>query len=139
MTSSSHVGNAAARRRHGRVAPLAVVLAVLAGGCGGEDERVRGTNTTSRPSSTQQADRRALTLYTHCGVWSAQGNGRLWLAAPPLHDGSHNPLPGWDDNETHGEWRELGDGEAEFRADSGKIAHFVPALPGQEDPARGCE
>ena len=100
-----------------------LVAAVGIAGCGGADE------IAARP----------LTLYTHCGVWSTTVDGQLWLAAPPLHDGSHNPLPGWDWNDTPGTWRDLGNGRAEFRADSGEVAQFVAAEPGQEDPNAGCE
>jgi len=82
---------------------------------------------------------RELTLYTHCGVLSAWVDGALWLASPPLSDGSGNPPPGWDYNDTPGIWRELGEGRAEFRARSGKVARFVRAQSGQADPAEGCE
>lgn len=101
----------------------AVVAAVAVAGCGGRS----------------QVEDRQFTLRTHCGVLSAWVDGRLWLADPPLSDGSGNPPPGWGFNETRGTWRELGQSQAEFRARSGKVAHFTLARPGQRDPADGCE
>jgi len=106
------------------VCATAMLLAAIGViGCGGVDEIAE----------------QPLTLYTHCGVWSTTVDGQLWLADPPLHDGSHNPLPGWDRNDTSGTWRDLRDGRAEFRADSGEVAHFVAAQPGEKDPNVGCE
>ncbi|CAN5252983.1 hypothetical protein BH09ACT13_BH09ACT13_03600 [soil metagenome] len=32
----------------------------------------------------------------------------------------------------------LSDTEAEFESESGLAAHFVPAKPGEKDPAEGC-
>jgi hypothetical protein len=61
----------------------------------------------------------------------------LWTADPPL--GDHNPPPGWDENETSGEFVVEGNGRATFRADSGGIAHFRRARPGESDPNAGCE
>jgi hypothetical protein len=78
-------------------------------------------------------------LDTHCGVWSVVVAGKLWLADPPLHDGSRNPPPVWDENTAEGTWSENGSGRAVFRSDSGKVAHFVAARMGQEDPNGGCE
>jgi hypothetical protein len=79
------------------------------------------------------------TLRTHCGILSAFFAGRLWIARPPLSDGSGNPPRGWGNPSAHGTMRFVSDREAEFRSDSGRVAHFVPARPGQRDPAAGCE
>jgi len=86
----------------------------------------------------QRVKERELSLRTHCGVLSAWVDGALWLASPPLSDGSGNPPPGWGFNQTAGTWRELGQRRAEFRARSGKIARFVHARSGQSDPAANC-
>ncbi len=118
---------------------VALAAAVILSGCG-ERETRPSDDASTQPRSAPNADQgRPLTLYTHCGVWSTEVDGRLWLADPPLHDGSHNPLPGWDVNDTQGIWRELGGGEAEFRADSGEIARFVlaPAPAGFPYPDAG--
>ena len=113
---------------------------VVLSGCGRDDATAPSDRaSTELLAAPHTAPSRPLTLYTHCGVWSAEVDGRLWLADPPLHDGSHNPLPGWDANDTQGIWRELGGDEAGFRADSGEIARFVLARPGQRDPSSGCE
>jgi hypothetical protein len=101
-----------------RIALLLLVVALA--GCGGGNAGTR------------------LSLYTHCGVVSAHVDGKLWLAKPPLTDGSGNPLPGWDPNDTRGRWTATGS-TAEFRSDSGKRARFVLAPAGAKDPNRGCE
>jgi hypothetical protein len=82
---------------------------------------------------------KSVTLRTHCGVLSATVDGKLWLAAPPLSDGSGNPPPGWGENGTAGAWRQEGGTQATFRSNNGKVAHFVLARPGAKDPAAGCE
>jgi hypothetical protein len=111
---------------------LIVGIALACAACGGAAE-------TDAPSSTdeQLVEGRRTQLYTHCGVISHFLDGKLWLADPPL--GSHSPPDGWDENTTTGTWTETGKGRAVFRADSGKVAHFVAARPGQKDPNKGCE
>jgi cytochrome oxidase Cu insertion factor (SCO1/SenC/PrrC family) len=79
------------------------------------------------------------TLRTHCGVLSAWIGGRVWLADPPLTDGSGNPPPGWPNPAARGTLRQLSQARAEFHSREGKVAHFVPAPAGARDPARGCE
>jgi len=79
------------------------------------------------------------TLRTHCGILSAWIGGRVWLADPPLTDGSGNPPAGWPNPAALGTLRELSQTRAEFRSREGKVAYFVRALPGTRDPARGCE
>jgi hypothetical protein len=98
-------------------APLA--LALIAAPCGGAA--------------------RIVALHTHCGVLSAHVDGKLWLAHPPLSDGSGNPPPGWGFNDTRGRWRTYGPRRAEFRSESGRLAHFILAPAGAKDPAAGCE
>lgn len=73
----------------------------------------------------------------HCGVLSVTVKDQLWLADPPL--GNHNPPPGWDENETAGIFTQIGPGRAEFRSDSGQIAHFELAPAGSQDPNAGCK
>lgn len=119
--------------RCGRCA-LLVVVALACGACGGEAE----PNAQSG-LDTQPVEGRRVQLYTHCGVWSIVVDGRLWLADPPLHDGSHNPPDGWDENTTNGTWSETAIDHAVFRSDLGKTAQFVAAAPGQQDPNEGCE
>lgn len=112
--------DAAGTRLSSIIAPLSLLVAL--GGCGGD-----GSDGGKR-----------LTLRTHCGVLSASVDGKLWLASPPISDGSGNPPPGWGENETTGRWRQTGT-HATFRSSSGKVAHFVRARRGIKDPAFGCE
>jgi hypothetical protein len=97
------------------------------------------TVTLTACGATRKGTERELTLRTHCGVLSARIDGVLWLVSPALGSESGKPPPGWGQNETAGTWRESGDGRAEFRTRSGKLARFVRARPGQRDPATGCE
>jgi hypothetical protein len=77
-------------------------------------------------------------LYTHCGILSASFDGRLWLADPPLTDGSGNPQPGWGNPAEEGTMTLVSADRAEFRSEGGNVARFVPAR-GAPDPAAGCE
>ena len=94
---------------------------------------VRGSD---RGDSARQGQ--PFALRTHCGVVSATIENRLWLAAPPLTDGSGNPPAGWDNPTDTGTLRLLSSTEAEFESKSGQVAHFVRAEPGEKDPAAGC-
>jgi hypothetical protein len=80
-----------------------------------------------------------MAIRTHCGVLSATIGGRLWLAHPPLSDGSDNPPPGWDENQTRGDFVITSPGQAEFRSDGGQTATFRLAPAGTADPAANCE
>lgn len=70
-------------------------------------------------------------LYTHCGVETTIFDGRLWLAQPPLNNGSGSPPPEWGNPIATGVMRLLLADEAEFRTGS-LIARFMPAPPGYE-------
>jgi hypothetical protein len=74
-------------------------------------------------------------LQTHCGIDWAFFDGRLWVADPPLDDGSGNPPDGWDNPRQVGFMGLRSHREAEFRAGD-RRAHFRPAPPGFEPP--GC-
>ena len=111
-----------------------IVVALACVACGGEAKPNARSSVDTQPVEGQRIE-----LYTHCGVWSHVVDGRLWLADPPLHDGSHNPPDGWDENTTHGTWSETAVDHAVFRSDLGKIAQFVAAAPGQKDPNEDCE
>jgi hypothetical protein len=93
----------------------------------------------SRAAETGPADARQLQVYTHCGVWSVVVDGQLWLADPPLHDGSHNPPNGWGENTTDGTWRQTAPDRAVFHATTGEAARFARAPAGRTDPNTGCE
>lgn len=64
-----------------------------------------------------------LDLNTHCGVEKAEVEGVLWLADPPLGNGS--PPDGWGGLTTPGRWKQTGETTAVFLADSGVQADFV--------------
>lgn len=89
-----------------------------------------------RGGSAQQGQ--PFTLRTHCGVVSATIKNELWLATPPLTDGSGNPPAGWGNPSDTGTLRFLSSTEAEFESKSGQVAHFVRAKLGEKDPAAGC-
>jgi hypothetical protein len=109
---------------------IAILALASATACGGSTESRAPARTEEPPMEGQR-----LSLYTHCGVLSVVVDGQLWLADPPLR----NPPDGWDENSTEGNWSETESRRAVFRADSGKVAHFITAPPGQEDPNKGCE
>ena len=111
-----------------------MVIALACAGCDGVAEPDAQSSTAE-----QQVEGRRTQLYTHCGVISHTVDGRLWLADPPLHDGSYNPPEGWDANTTPGTWSETQNGRAVFRSDSGKTAKFVAARADEQDPNYGCE
>jgi hypothetical protein len=69
---------------------------------------------------------------------SAYFDGRLWLADPPLTDGSGNPQSGWGNPADEGTMTLVSADRAEFRSEGGNVARFVPAR-GAPDPAAGCE
>lgn len=91
------------------------------------------------PGPSDEDGRNRHTLYTHCGVLSTMVDGRLWLATPPLGDDSGNPPEGWDENETSGWFEETSLTTATFTSDSGQVAKFRLAGPGESDPSAGCE
>jgi hypothetical protein len=68
-------------------APLVLMLAVLAGGCGSKP-------TVAGPATSGHRGQ-AYRLYTHCGVAWARIDGTFWRATRPLSDGNGNPPPGW--------------------------------------------
>lgn len=93
----------------------------------------------SLPASRPSEKGVRIALYSHCGVVSLTVKGRLWLADPPLRDSSHNPPPGWDENQTMGAFLISGLGRAVFQGDEGQRAAFRRAPLGAEDPNAGCE
>lgn len=67
------------------------------------------------------------TLWTHCGIRDVYLDGRLWVATPPLSDGSGNPPRGWGNPWQRGTIRLLARARAEFRGGAGPLARFAPA------------
>ena len=109
----------------------AVVLGVSGCSDGGDSP---ATTETTAPTAKWVPHR----IYTHCGVVSTTVAGVLWLADPPLSDGSGNPPRGWDENQTTGSFMQLSEDEAEFRTSSGLTARFRRAPEGVKDPLTGC-
>ena len=116
------------------VVPVALFLAACGASSGADQRALPGA-----PTATSQAAGLRHVVYSHCGVVSTTVDGVLWLADPPLGDDSHNPPPGWDDNDTPGMFVRTSSTDARFTADTGVEAHFVKAKPGQSDPAANCE
>ena len=125
--------------------PALCALFVLAA-CGGTHVVEQpGTVSESTPASTPPAVASGAgsgsgstwaSLDTRCGVLSAQVDGTLWIADPPI--GDHNPPPGWGENETSGFFI-AGKHRAVFRGEGGQVALFRRARPSEPDPAAHCE
>lgn len=64
-------------------------------------------------------------LYTHCGIRSANFDGRRWLADPILGDA--NPPPGWGNPIDPGTMELVSKDRALFLSHSGESAFFIPA------------
>ncbi|NUT94206.1 MAG: hypothetical protein HOY78_19515 [Saccharothrix sp.] len=77
-------------------------------------------------------------LYTHCGIDEAKIGDTFYEALTPLHDGAHNPPPGWDNPYQDGTMSLIGDTEAVFRDDKGHEVTFK-ARPGATDFKQLCE
>ena len=77
-------------------------------------------------------------LYTHCGILSAEFDGREWDATPPLTDGSGNPPEGWGNPSDHGTMTLLADNVAEFKSDGGLVARFAPRKPDAPNQSEVC-
>jgi hypothetical protein len=128
---------------------LVALLALVAAGCTSGKGRQAQSNPVATasyldlgryvcaPQSHQVACERGVTrgtgyayvLETHCGILGAYFDGRLWVAAPPLSDGSGNPPRGWGNPFQRGTMRLTSPDQAEFRA--GRLrATFAPAPAG---------
>lgn len=128
---------------------LAVALSALfvLAGCGSTqvDATPVSAEASSRPSGEAKAPeplpnaRPAGTwtaIDTRCGVVSAEVDGTLWIADPPLGDGG--PPAGWDDDRTWGHLIPGAKGRAMFRGEGGQVALFRKAAPKEDDPAADC-
>ncbi|MFI9813467.1 hypothetical protein [Saccharothrix variisporea] len=91
------------------------------------------TTTTTRPTGPAIPYR----LYTHCGIDEAKIGDTYYEALTPLHDGAHNPPPGWDNPYQDGTMTLLSDTEAVFRDDKGHEVAFK-ARPGATAPKQLC-
>ena len=134
---------------------VGLLLVAVLGACGGEPlvtDRPSGGPGSEKPTSQDSLEKTphrrhhqvpnrppgcGCPIYSHSGVRSAWVKGELWLADPPL--GGHNPPPGWDENETTGEFVVTSTGRAMFIGDSGQETRFRLAEPGAKDPNAGCE
>jgi len=134
---------------------VGLLLVAVLGACGGEplvtdrpsggpgsekptsQDSLKKTPAPPPPPSSESPTGVRVSIYSHYGVRSAWVKGELWLADPPL--GGHNPPPGWDENETTGEFVVTSTGRAMFIGDGGQEARFRLAEPGAKDPNAGCE
>jgi len=76
-------------------------------------------------------------LDTRCGVLSVTIDGQLWIADPPLGDGS--APPGWGEEQEWGRFTPGAKGRAMFRGEGGQVALFRKAEPDEDDPAADCD
>ncbi len=74
------------------------------------------------------------TLYTHCGIRSAEFDGRRWIADPIL--GGTNPSPGWGNPFDVGSMELVAEDRARFTSSAGSVAEFQPLPEGSEYPWR---
>ena len=88
--------------------------------------------TQTRPQPAQALPKNILVgrkyshvLYTHCGIRETRFAGQYWVTTPELHDGAHNPPPGWDNPVQRGTFRLLSPTEAEFRDHAGHVVRFT--------------
>jgi hypothetical protein len=136
-------------RRNALMVAAAVSTLLLSASCGSSEGEPRATANAAGsstpepnkpgPSPLKPKPGTRLALPTHCGVLSATVKGELWLAAPPLGDDSHNPPPGWGENETLGHFKQTGPSRGVFVSDDGLRATFRKAQQGATDPSAGCE
>lgn len=100
----------------GVVLSLVALLAVV--GCAAATE--------NDPSDVEVGKSYRHELSTHCGISETYFAGRYWITEPELHDGSHNPPPGWDNPTQVGEIRLVSPTEAVFTDDAGHEVVFTP-------------
>jgi hypothetical protein len=75
-------------------------------------------------------------LYTHCGIRSADFDGRRWIADPIL--GSANPPPGWGNPADKGSMELVSEDRARFTSTRGLVAEFRPLAEGEDYPWGLC-
>lgn len=76
-------------------------------------------------------------LYTHCGIDEAKIGATFYEAHTPLHDGAHNPPPGWGNPYQDGTMTITSATEAVFRDDKGHEVVFR-VRPGATDFKQLC-
>lgn len=76
-----------------------------------------------------------LTVFTHCGFWEIEYDGRLWT---PDSIGRGDMPAGTDSMATTGSVILASHDQLRFTADSGLIVEFAPAPP-DLDPIPGCD
>ena len=129
--------------RLARASVLAAMLVTAGCGAAGEQSAAPGEQRTIMRLCTADAEVTPCgrgvdvgvdydyVLYTHCGIRWAVFDGRLWVAEPPLTDGSGNPPPGWGNPMASGVMRLQASGAAEFQSGP-LVARFAPAPPAYE-------
>lgn len=110
-----------------------IVLAAAATGCGsgGQPPAARGPEAGGATAAPH-------TLYTHCGIYKTEFEGRTWYANPPLHDGSGNPPPGWGNPYAEGTFDQLTLSSAVFRSNNG-LSVFLSITPGPDTGPEQCD
>lgn len=124
-------------------------LAFVLSGCSSDDASTDTMPTTERRSTGESSvtppagtpaetySGKPFTVYTHCGVESAQIRGRWWHARPPLYNASRSgPPAGWGNPYQDGTLVVESATRAIFYA-RGQQVVFVPAPV--NEPLRMCD
>jgi len=102
-------------RRSVRAMLVVAMSTVLLSGC--------GKSATRAPTPTGSSS--AYMLYTHCGIWEANIDGRWFAAVEPLSDGQGNPPKGWGNPYQAGTISFVSDTEADFTDSVGHHVRFI--------------
>lgn len=113
------------------LASLIIVFAVSLAACSqGSEPPAAATAEVGHPQ--------AHSLYTHCGIFRTEFEGRTWYAQPPLHDGSGNPPEGWGNPYQDGTFRVLSPTRAVFSSTNGLTA-FFSTTAGPDTGPESCD
>lgn len=113
------------------LAVFAVAVALGPSGCS-EDPPSKPVNAALEAGRPQAHE-----LYTHCGIYKTEFEGKTWYAAPPLVVNG-NPPAGWDNPYAAGTFRVLSEKEAVFVSQTGRAAHFS-SVPGPDTGPEQCD
>lgn len=112
-----------------RTIALLVTAGLVTAACGSE--------ASVQPTPADEPGRTTVSLYTHCGVESANIEGRWWHARPALYNQDRSgPPAGWGDPYQEGTLTMEAADRAVFEA-LGERVVFVPA--GDDQPPRACQ
>lgn len=106
---------------------LAGAVAGLVAGCMGG----AGTGQPAGGGAPPPAAHKSIpySLYTHCGIYQANVQGRWYLTTPALSDGNGNPPAGWGNPDQRGTMTLVSTAEVVFTDQAGHrvVFHAAPA------------